>query len=325
MATNAIEFLGPPQLVRLFQLEGQKERRISNWITVWDNEESIDVGIVGVPLAKAGNLPAGVDSTPNAIRKAFIYYTTYNPDLEVDIQSLKTRYVGDVRLHATDLLENHRRIEQAMAGVFSSTSGKVTVILGGDGSVTTPAIKAMAGANNQKLGLIQFDSRVDSRDVDEGGPSDFTPTRAILEAHIGVAGRNVVQVGTHGFLSAIDEHRWAQDQGVTVITARQAHREGIEPVTKRALDVASDGTEGIYVSVDGTVLDITSSGSALASAPGGLSLTEMQEVLFLIGQDPRVKTVDLVGIDTYDDIKEIVARTAASMLLSFLAGVKLRG
>ena len=325
MATSTIEFLGPPQVVRLFQLEGQKERRVSNWITVWDYEEPIDVGIVGVPLAKAGNLPAGVETTPNAIRKAFIYCTTYNPDLGVDIQSLKARYVGDVRLHATDLLENHRRIEQAMTGVFSSTSGIVAVIIGGDGSVTTPAIKAMAGATNQRLGLIQFDSRVDSRDVDEGGPSDITPTRAILEANIGIAGRNVVQIGTHGFLSAMDEHGWAQDQGVTMITARQARREGIEAVTKRALDVASDGTDAIYVSIDGTVLDITSSGSALASAPGGLSLADMQEALFLIGQAPRVKTMDLVGIDTYDDIKEVVGRTGAGMLLSFLAGVKLRG
>ncbi|MBI4337977.1 MAG: arginase family protein [Chloroflexi bacterium] len=323
MTTKTIEFLGPPQIIRLNQLEGQKERRVSNWITAWDFSEAIDVGIVGVPLSKAGHLPAGVDSTPNAIRKAFIYFTTYDPDLGVDIQSLKVRYVGDVRLHATDLVENNRRIEQAMKEVFGLTGRVVTVIMGGDGSITAPVVRGMAAATKQKIGLVWFDSRADSRDVAEGGQSDVTPLRNILEAGV-VQGSSTAVVGLHGFASSMEEHGWAAGQGVTLITARQARKEGIANVTQRALEVASKGTDAVYVSVDGTVLDMSSSASHLATVPGGLSWLEVQEALFLLGQGTRVKALDITAIDTYDDIKEVVARTSAGLLLAFLAGVKLR-
>ena len=324
MATKTIEFLNPPQIIRLSQLEGKQERRVSNWVTTWDFEESIDVGIVGVPLANGSLLPAGVDSTPNAIRKAMVYCTTYNPDLGVDIQSLRVRHVGDVRLHVSDVLDSHRRIETALIEIFKLTGDLVTIILGGDGSITIPAVKALQKAIDQKLGIIQFDSRVDSRDIADGGPSDATSTRAILEADIGISGSNVVHIGSHGFLTAKDEEDWALGHGVTVITARQVRRDGIDAITQRALDVASAGTGGIYVSLDGTALDISANSSALASAPGGMSLTDLQESLFVLGQDPRIKVLDLVGIDTYNDIGEAVARTALGLTLSFLAGVKVR-
>ena len=324
MAAKAIEWLNPPRIIRLARLEGQRERRVSNWVTTWDLEESIDAAIVGVPLVKGGLLPMGVDTTPDAIRKAMVYCTTYNPDLGTDIQSLRVRHLGDIGLHATDVLENHRRIEAAATGIFELTRNIVTIIVGGDGSITLPTVKALCKATSQRFGVIQFDSRVDSRDVAENGPSDATPTRAILEADIGVSGPNVVHIGSHGFLSSKQEEDWALDRGVTVVTARQVRKEGIEAVTRRALDTASTGTDGVYVSLDGSALDILASSSTLASAPGGVSLTDLQESLFLLGQDPNVKVLDLVGIDTYNDIKEVVGRTALGLLLSFLAGVKVR-
>ena len=324
MVTKAIEYLVPPRIIRLARSEGERERRVSNWVTTWDLEESIDVAIVGVPLVKGGLLPMGVDTTPDAVRKAMVYCTTYNPDLGTDIQSLKVRHVGDIGLHPTEVLENHRRIEAAATEIFELTRNIMTIVVGGDGSITIPIVKALCKATSQKFGIIQFDSRVDSRDVAESGPSDATPTRAILEANIGVSGNNVVHIGSHGFLTAKEEEEWALNRGVTVVTARQVRREGIEAVTHRALGTASAGTDGIYVSLDGSALDIIASSSTLASAPGGVSLTDLQESLFLLGQDPNVKVLDLVGIDTYNDIKEVVGRTTVGLLLSFLAGVKNR-
>ena len=325
MTIDTIEFLGPPQITRLTQYEGEQERRVSNWITYWDFEEPIDVGIVGVPLFKGSVLPVGVDSTPNAIRKAMVYCTTYNPDLDVDIQSLKTRHIGDIALHVSDVLENHRRIETAFSGIFGLADDMVTVIVGGNGSITAPIVRAYAEANQRKVGIIHFDSKVDSRHLAEAGPSDSTTVRAILEADIGVSGEQVFHIGSHGFLSSMEERRWTQDQGVTLVTARQARKEGINEVVERALDTTSRDTNGIYVSVDGTVLDITASGPALGAAPGGLSLGEMEESLFLIGQNPKVKALDLVGIDTSNDARGVIARTSLGLLLAFLAGVKTRG
>jgi formiminoglutamase len=324
MTRPAIEHLNPPQIIRVTQREAAHERRVSNWVTEWDFEESIDVGIVGVPIAKGAILPTGADSTPNAIRKAMVYCTTYNPDLDVDIESLKVRHVGDVALHVTEVLENHRRIEGVFASLFDLAPGMVTLVVGGNGTITAPILRAFAGARRESIGMIQFDSKVDSRAVSEGGPSDATSLRDILDSDVGVSGSNVFHVGSHGFLSSPEERRWAGDRGVTLVTARQARREGVGPLVERALTAIGEAVADIYVSVDATALEMSASGSALASAPGGLSVTEMEDALFLIGQSPKVRVLDVVGIDTFNDVKEIIARTYLGLMLAFLAGVKSR-
>jgi formiminoglutamase len=323
MTTRAIEFLGPPQMIRLFPFESAGECRVSNWITPWDFEETVDVAVVGVPVAKASLWPVGVDTTPNAIRKALVHVTTYNPDLGVDLRELRVRHVGDIRTHATDLRETHRRVESALREVFARIGGGVTVLLGGDGSLTAPGVSAFSGAGGP-LGLIQFDARADARDVREAGLSDLSAMRAVLEAGIGVAASSVVVIGLHGFVSAHEEHRWAAERGVRLVSVREVRRMGIESVTRQALETAAPSTARVYVSFDATALEIPASGPTWAAAPGGLMLADAQEALFLLGRDPRVRVLDLVGFDTHDDAREMVARTAAGLLLCFLAGIALR-
>lgn len=324
MTRPAIEHLNPPQVIRATQWESELERRVSNWVGVWDFEESIDAGIVGVPLAKGAILPIGSDTTPNAIRKATVYCTTYNPDFDVDIQSLKVRHVGDVALHVTEVRENHRRIESVFTELFDLAPDMVTVVVGGNGTITAPIVRPFAKANGGSIGMVVFDSRVDSRAVAEGGASDATSIRDILESDVGVSGDNVFHIGSHGFLSSAEERRWAQEQGVTLVTAREARREGVAPVVERGLSAVGSGADAIYVSLDATALEMGASGSALASAPGGLSVSEMEEALYLVGRSPGVKALEVVGVDTFNDVKEIVARTYLGLILAFLAGVKSR-
>ena len=324
MTRPAIEHLDPPRIVRTTQWESELERRVSNWVSVWDFEESIDAGIVGVPLAKGAILPIGSDTTPDAIRKAMVYCTTYNPDFDVDIQTLKVRHVGDVALHVTDVRENHRRIESVFTDLFGLASEMVTVVVGGNGTITAPIVRAFARANGGSTGIVAFDSKVDSRAVAEGGASDATSIRDILESDVGVSGGNVFHVGSHGFLSSREERRWAVERGVTLVTAREARREGVGPLVERALTAVGAGADAIYVSLDATVVEMAASGSALASAPGGLSVIEMEDALFLAGKSPKVRALEVVGVDTFNDAKEIVARIFLGLILAFLAGLKSR-
>ena len=64
-----LEYLDPPQLVVLSETEGQDERRVSNWITEWDFEEEIDVGIIGVPMDTSTMVDSVLTETPNNIRR----------------------------------------------------------------------------------------------------------------------------------------------------------------------------------------------------------------------------------------------------------------
>ena len=140
-----MEYLGPPQFRKLTDTEGRDERRVSNWITEWDTQEAIDVGIIGVPWATSTMADTVLSASPSNIRKALVYLTTFNPDFGIDVQDLKVRYIGDIGLHQTDIDENIRRIESTLAAVFDPQPSYVSLILGGAGAVTWLAATPMPG------------------------------------------------------------------------------------------------------------------------------------------------------------------------------------
>jgi arginase family enzyme len=59
-----------------------------------------------------------------------------------------------------------------------------------------------------------------------------------------------VEVGIHGFMGSAAYSRWAREQGITIIPARQVEREGMAVSVAQALRRAGEGTDLIYVSVD---------------------------------------------------------------------------
>ena len=160
-----LEYLDPPQLVVLSETEGRDERRVSNWITEWDFEEDIDVGIIGVPMDTSTIVDSVLTETPNNVRRAFVHFTTFNPDYGVDVQGLKVRYVGDVSIHQTFVDENIRRMEATLPPLFESNSSYIPVVVGGAGAVTWLAATAYARATGKKLGIVHFDSRSDMRSL----------------------------------------------------------------------------------------------------------------------------------------------------------------
>ena len=119
-----LEYLDPPQLVVLSETEGRDERRVSNWITEWDFEEEIDVGIIGVPMDTSTIVDSVLTETPNNVRRAFVHFTTFNPDFGVDVQELKVRYVGDVSIHQT-----LRRREHTAHGGHAPAAVRVQLVV----------------------------------------------------------------------------------------------------------------------------------------------------------------------------------------------------
>jgi formiminoglutamase len=319
----SIQFLGPPQLIKRTPHGAQNEERVSNWIRTWDFTEVIDVGLVGVAFGKGGEIAYGTDRSPNALRKALVRATTYSHDFGVDMRRLRVRHAGDVQHHVTDIERSHQQIESALAELNSWTPPVFIVVVGGDGSIVAPAVRALARGRSLRLGLLDFDAYHDVRETAEVGPSDATSIRRLLGDGV-IQGRNLAQLGLHGFANAAADRAYLEAEGATLISARQIRREGLDAAIERALARVADGVDGVYVSVDANVLDAAYAPFSYASAVGGLSAPELMEGLFRLGTDERVRGLDLVGLDTYDDPKELMARLGVSLLLSFLAGFSTR-
>ncbi len=118
--------------------------------------------------------------------------------------------------------------------------------------------------------------------------------------------------------------RYCEEKGVTVITARQVRRRGIDEVMAEAVRIAGDGTEAIYVSVDIDVLSLPYAFGTGAASPEGMDPWDVLEGLFTLGQHPKVRAMDLVCIDPLRDFRDATAKMGASIILTFLGGYVLR-
>ena len=313
-----------PEKQRISHWNDRNEYRVNNWIEPWDFASPLDVGIINVPFSKSSILPNNANAAPNALRDAWAIFTTFTPDYDVDISSMKVRDVGDVDTPILDLLQGLSDIEESLKALMSQPEGFFPLIIGGDHAITAPAVRAYCGAHpDQQVGLIHFDAHNDVRVMDHG-PTNGTPIRGILESGVRVRGSNLVQVGIHGFMNASYYKRWVEGQGGTIYTARAIRKAGIEAVIRDTLAIAGNGTDAIYVTVDIDVLELGYAPGTAAATADGLHPVDLLEALFILGQDPRVAAIDFVELDPTRDVADITTRTFGSAILTFLAGLFLR-
>ena len=317
---DAIPHLNPPSVVKRAGWQDSEEVRISNWLTPWDGG-IIDAGVVGVPYSGASINSSAAYGGPEAIRLGFRYNTTYSADFDTDIQKLRVRDLGDVAGHLTDVGVAHRNIEEAIAAIAAREPRFVPILLGGDHSITAPAVRGFCAAHpGKRVGIVNFDAHFDVRNL-EHGPHNGTPFRQILEGGLPIAGQNVAEVGIHGFTASSRYYRWTQERGMTIVTARQVARRGMEACVAEALAAAGDGTDLIYVSVDIDCLAYPWAAGTAAATAEGLSAWQLLEGVFACGQHPKVAALDLVEVDPSRDVKDLTARTGCSVVLTFLAGL----
>ncbi len=323
-ASPAIPNLSPPSLIKRAGWQDSEELRVSNWLTPWDGTDVIDVGLIGAPYSGASINSSAAYGGPEAIRLGFRYNTTYSADFDTDIRRLRVRDLGDIQGHLTDVGAAHLNIEQAVAGAVAHEPRFVPLIVGGDHSITAPAVRGFCAAHpGKKVGVINFDAHFDVRNF-EHGPHNGTPFRAILEGGLPVAGRNLVEIGIHGFTASSRYREWTREQGMTVMTGRDVQRRGIEACVAEALTIAGEGTDVIYVSVDIDCLAYPWAAGTAASTAEGLSAWQLLEGVYACGLDPKVAALDLVEIDPSRDVKDFTARTGCAVLLTFLAGLQHR-
>ncbi len=97
-------------------------------------------------------------------------------------------------------------------------AGAIPFVLGGDHSITLPALRACA-AKHGPLGLVHFDSHTDTApEVYEHTDNHGTMMRTLVdEGHVDPA--RYVQIGLRGYWPDTDVFDWQAEQGITHLTA----------------------------------------------------------------------------------------------------------
>lgn len=283
-----------------------------------------DVAILGVPLSRSSISASAASESPEAMRRAWKYFTTYNLDYDVDLVSLRVVDLGDVRQHVTRIETCHRHIREAMTSMRTHHPNLLPVVMGGDHSITAMLVKGWKDVHREeRVGILQFDTHFDLRDLSDNGPSNGTPIRNLIESGV-IRGEDVYTIGLHGFFNARSLKQYAEQSGVHYTTLRQARQKGLANTVSEALDALCRTVDTIYLTVDMDVLDIAYAPGVPASTPGGMRSEELFEAVYLAGCCDKVKAADIVCLDPYKDRGEATVKTAVHVMLSFLTGVAQR-
>ncbi len=307
------------------QTDKRVDLKVHEWIeTIGEMKphwEDYDVTILGVPLSKSSISTSAASENPDAMRRAWRAFGTYNLEEEVDLARLKAIDLGDVKQHVTDIRYTHQQIQQAMVAMREHHPHTIPLMMGGDHSITAMLIKGWKQVhNNETIGILQLDTHFDLRDLAHIGPANGTPIRQLVESHT-VEGKHVHTIGLHGFFNSHELKNYADQHGVHYTTMKKVRKNGIRHIVTEALAQLEKVVDTIYLTVDMDVLDIAYNPAAPAATPGGMSTEELFEAVQLAGEHSKVKAMDIVCLDPRKDVGEMGVKSAVHTMLSFLTGV----
>ncbi|MBD1379585.1 formimidoylglutamase [Metabacillus arenae] len=298
-----------------------KDRYVKKTNELLGNHEG-DFHLIGAPLSKSSISHSGASFAPAAIRRMLASYTTYSIEDDIDLSKVRIQDYGDVNMHPIDAVESQNRIYLSVKEVLRKRHSENLILLGGDHSVTAPSVKAFQEQNG-KVGIIQFDAHHDLRNLEDGGPTNGTPFRSLLESGI-IEGKNLIQIGIRNFANGKEYTDYAKSQGITVYTMKDVRSRGTKDLLVDSLAKLEKEADHIYLSVDMDVLDQAFAPGCPAIGPGGMDSQSLLEAIEYAGTNKKVKGIDIVEIDPTLDIRDMTSRLGAWVLLSYVKG-KIKG
>ena len=297
-----------------------KDMKVSDLVVPAGETDAVpDIVLLGVPLSRSSISPSAASEFPEAFRKSWPLFSTYYIDDNVDIRDMKIVDAGDVVMHGTDIIRCHDNIKLAMTDVMEQYPKSLYISIGGDHSITAPIVRAHA-KEGKRIGILQFDTHLDLRNVEENGPSNGTPIRQLLDGGV-VRGEDVYNIGLHGFYNAPSLIEAADQYGVNRINLKEFRKKGAERQIAEVMAELWAKTDAVYVTVDMDVLDIAYAPGVPASTPGGMRTDELFELLYEVGKYP-IAGMDFVCIDPHRDTN--VGTTVKAVTYAWLTFVASR-
>jgi agmatinase len=229
--------------------------------------------------------------------------------------------LGDLNMHPNDV---ERTTDAIRGGVAEAASrGAFTVTLGGDHYISYPSFlgfsDAFCGADRSKrVGFIQLDAHFDLGDINMvwGRYWHGSNARRISEVDV-VDPRNMAWIGVNGYTRG-EQYEFAKGMGLNFYTSDEIRQLGIVEVTRRAIEVASNGTDAIYVSLDIDIVDSLWAPGTGAFVWGGITPQDLLTAMQMLGQ-ANVRALDLVEVAPNYDPTEATSRLATLAIIRMVA------
>ena len=265
---------------------------------------------------------SGADEAPAAIRRQSVFYSLrhgrgFIPEVDRELvieDKLKVVDYGDVPVAPADVELTFLRAHEKLADVLAA--GAVPIVFGGDHSVPVPVLQVLAGKLNGKLGIVAFDSHFDL----SYEPKYWAGSQWARAFELGVVEPgNFVEIGIRGVRESLSDRAVAEELGIHYYTMADVDEMGIQAVVQEALELATSGTEAMYVSLDIDVVDPAHGGQKYPD-PGGLSARELLRALRMLARGP-VAGFDICCLAPRYDLQGHLSQLAARAAVEVIAGV----
>ncbi|HEY7681962.1 MAG TPA: agmatinase [Gemmatimonadales bacterium] len=254
------------------------------------------VTLLGVPYDASSSFQRGAAAGPAAIRAALRSDSsnTCNENV-IDVAPL----LGDAGDLALEGFTDSRAVIEAKVAALR-TRGARPVLLGGDHSITWPAVRAVR-PGLPRLTILHLDAHPDLYDSFNGDRlSHACPFARIMEERLA---ERLIQVGIRTMNG--EQQDQARRFGAEVI----AMRAGLE-----AMVASARSLEGpVYLSVDLDVLDPAFAPGISHPEPGGLSTRDLIAIIQAIPRG-RLVAADVVELNPANDLRDLTARVAAKIV-----------
>jgi arginase len=293
------------------------------------------VRILGAPTDYGANR-RGVDMGPSAIRYA---------DLASELEGAGVTPRDEGDLHVPRMEERDPDTEEPPAGTArflretrevctaladrvaeSIDAGATPLALGGDHSI---AIGSLVGsARSASIGAVWFDAHGDMNTPTTSpsgnvhgmplaaalGVGDFSEGTYDWANALGLDASNVALVGLRSLDD--DERDAIHDSAVRAFTMSDIDERGIASVVGDALAVATDGTDGVHVSLDLDWLDPTVAPGVGTPVRGGVTYREAHHAMEAVAGSDALRSMELVEVNPVLDEQNETAALAVELAAS---------
>lgn len=233
-------------------------RGMLRFLSAGQDAGSAHVTLLGVPFDGTSSFRPGSRFGPQSIRMWSDVLESYSPAMDMDLEEMVLCDMGDLKIPSAHWNQVETAVRTAVSRILESCS--VPLLLGGEHSISLPAIAACL-ATHPDMMVLQLDAHMDLRDEYQGlRHSHAAVMRRVVEL---VGPDRLTQLGIRS--GTREEWRWARDAGTLA--------QDLDQALKRAAG------RPVYLTVDLDVLDTSVMPETGTPEPGGMTFTELQEVL----------------------------------------------
>jgi N1-aminopropylagmatine ureohydrolase len=241
--------------------------------------------LLPVPYEATTSFGGGAQAGPAAIVESSRYVELYDQELDADTSKVGIHTLPALELTRDGAAQAMDELEISYRTVAEVCGDRFLMMLGGEHTVSAPAIRAQAALRNERITVLQFDAHADIRDEFEG--SKWSHACAMARV-LDVA--DLVAVG----IRAVCEEEiavWQANDGVTLIWADDMWED--DAWMDQAMDALGDT---VYLTFDVDYFDPSLMPSTGTPEPGGGDWYRTLRFLRRVFAEKNVFACDIVEL-----------------------------